>query len=263
MAHWEMIDNLAARRFDSTHFAEEAALFVLEQLAADNWKRVRKFSGRSSFKTYLASVCYRLLEDFSRQKFGRKQPPAWIKRLGGVWVRLFQLLCLERVELVEAVERAAQIFSKEEKKSIEDKGLMVLEDVIDCRSHQAREVEYDDAQDGQYRGKYSAQERQLEDDEKELLLRALFQDVLETDANQKIYESAKEIITVGVELQAEERLLLKLCFRDGLSVTKAGRMLGYNRNQVHGRMRRLLNRLRQEFVNNGIDKELILLLGER
>jgi len=61
-------------------------------------------------------------------------------------------------------------------------------------------------------------------------------------------------------LKAEERLLLKMWYQDGLNITVAGRLLGYNRNQVHGRMRRLLRRLRCEFEKIGIDKELLLLL---
>ncbi len=54
----------------------------------------------------------------------------------------------------------------------------------------------------------------------------------------------------------EEKLLLKLCYQDGLGVTEAGAMLGMSRFQVHGRMRRLLARLQEEFARCGLAEVL-------
>ncbi len=263
MDHWDMINNLAERRFRSTGLAEEASLFVLERLAEGNWKRVRKFSGESSFKTYLSSVTYRLLEDFSRKKFGRKRPPGWIKKLGGIWLDLFRLLCLQRVDLTEAVERAAQIFKTEKKEDIEEKGLRLLEKVVDCGAHQALEVSMNEERIVEQSGRTQmSQEQWVEREEKDLLFQAIFSNILATDGEQKVYKSSQKAIKIGIELQTEERLLLKLCYQDGLSVTEAGRMLGCNRNQVHGRLRRLLGRLRHEFEKMDLDNELLLLLSD-
>ena len=68
------------------------------------------------------------------------------------------------------------------------------------------------------------------------------------------------VVAANIELAPRERLLLKLCFRDGVAVTEAGRMLGWNRFQVHGRLRRLLERLRRELARVGLEEELRLLL---
>ena len=46
----------------------------------------------------------------------------------------------------------------------------------------------------------------------------------------------------------------------GMAVAEAGRMLGWNRHQVHGRLRRLLARLQQDFAAAGLDEELRQLL---
>ena len=43
-------------------------------------------------------------------------------------------------------------------------------------------------------------------------------------------------------------------------MTEAGRMLGWNRFQVHGRLRRLLERLRRELARVGLEEEVRLLL---
>ena len=80
--------------------------------------------------------------------------------------------------------------------------------------------------------------------------------------SREIQRACRRIITTGVRLNAEERLLLKMCYQDGLSVARAGEILGYNRNQVHGRMRRLLARLRREFEAMGVDEELLLFLKD-
>lgn len=47
LAHWDAINGLAVRRFGDSAMAEEAALAVIEELEADDWKRLRAFSGLS------------------------------------------------------------------------------------------------------------------------------------------------------------------------------------------------------------------------
>ena len=37
-------------------------------------------------------------EEYAVRKYGRPRPPAWLQRLGGVWKRVFELLCLRRLE---------------------------------------------------------------------------------------------------------------------------------------------------------------------
>ncbi|MCF8055009.1 MAG: hypothetical protein K9K37_00025 [Desulfocapsa sp.] len=106
LSHWDLINRLAVRRFGTLPLAEEAALFVMDSLAADSWQRLQGHTGKGSFKSYLASLSWRLLEDFSRKRFGRVRPPLWIKKLGGIWPLLFSLLCLQRLSLPDAVESA-------------------------------------------------------------------------------------------------------------------------------------------------------------
>ena len=103
LAHWEMINRMAGRRFVQAELAEEAALYVMDGLAQDDWSRLRAFTGRSTLATYIGALTLRLLEDFARTRFGRVKPPLWIRRLGGIWMTLFRLLCLERFSPDEAV----------------------------------------------------------------------------------------------------------------------------------------------------------------
>ena len=64
-----------------------------------------------------------------------------------------------------------------------------------------------------------------------------------------------------ISLSPDERLLLKLCYQDGLTVAKAGEMLGMSRFQAHGKKRRLMARLKEELERTGLDQELRLLLN--
>jgi DNA-directed RNA polymerase specialized sigma24 family protein len=104
----ELIDSLAKRRFNHGVLAEEAATYVIEHLAENNWQRCSNFKGNSQAKTYLHSLIVNLLEEFSRKRFGRPRPPAWLKRQGELWINLWKQLCLERQSLPELLHRYEQ-----------------------------------------------------------------------------------------------------------------------------------------------------------
>ncbi|MEN8190823.1 MAG: hypothetical protein ABFS19_13335, partial [Thermodesulfobacteriota bacterium] len=230
---------------------EEAALFVVDGLAANDWRRVRNHDGRASFKGYLASLTWRLLEDFSRSRFGRKRPPAWVKRLGGLWTLLFQLLCLERFSLGEAVELAASRKGRDSAPEAERVGRELLEKIVDCGAEQNMENEFDEERYGSP-GSQDFTDG-VEQKDRDNFIRALFGRAFGGEIN--------DVMGHDFQLTGEERLLLKLCFQDELSVTAAGKMLGLNRFQAHGRMKRLLARLRRDIERLGVDDELLTLLS--
>jgi DNA-directed RNA polymerase specialized sigma24 family protein len=75
-----------------------------------------------------------------------------------------------------------------------------------------------------------------------------------------VEENLGALCGLKIQLSPEEKLLLKLCYHDTLSVTRAGAMLGLNRHQAHGRMRRLLARLRADFQSSGLSRDILELL---
>ncbi len=260
LSYWPMINTLAARRFPRSELAEEAALFVMERLAENDWQRMRAFAGQSSLATYLAAVTFRLLEDFARKRLGRIKAPLWVRRLGGIWTALFRLLCLERFSPTEAVE----ILASRQGCAVavaEEAAYQLLGEIPDCGSYHgeetglSEEVLVQEEPDGN-----SQPEDQFDQEEREQCLQSLAR-VVFADENPGSPPSILErMLQAKVNLEPRERLLLKLCFRDGLAVAEAGRMLGWNRHQVHGRLRRLLQRLQRNFAEAGLDQELRLLL---
>ncbi len=265
---WPLINRLARRRFNDT-LAEEAALYVLNRLQEDDCRRVRSFSGRARFSTFLSSLTIRLLEDFSRKRFGRVRPPQWISALGGIWLAVFELLCLQRLSVADAVE--TMLHRIKDRAQVEQVAWTILERVTGCGRQQALEVEFND-EDGQCennrqgKGEHlkGPEERFMESERRDFL-EVLFMGLLVGEKEKQLSaleHSFTRILAAGIELSARERLLIKLCFQDGISVTGAGKMLGLNANQTHGKLRRLLVRLRTGFEQAGIDEELKRLLEE-
>ncbi len=263
LAQWDHINRMAYRRFASESLAEEAALYVINSLEKNNWQKLASFQGKSSFQTYISSITFRLLEDFSRRKFGRLRPPLWIRKLGGIWTLLYAFLCLERLNKTEAVESVFDRMQTAQHKEIEEAATHLLEEITDCGSHQSLEVPLDEVtiSDTSDNEPHAPQE-QLEGKEKELFLTALFTIPSCSKEAKKLHLAVTKFLGDGLSLVPEERLLLKLCYYDEMRVTDAGRLLGLNRHQVHGRLRRLLNRLRNDIINMGVDEELLQMLEE-
>jgi RNA polymerase sigma factor (sigma-70 family) len=260
--HLVLVDRLAARRFSDPVLADEAVVYVLGKLQDTGGKHLESFSGRSRFSTYLGSVVRRLFEDFSRAKFGRLRPPAWISKLGGWWLLLYRLLCMERLSVVEALatlenHQGAGRFDAEEAAS------RILSEVTDCGKMRGDEQLTADGEIDHLaeRGGGCGPDKGLEKRERDILFAVIFQELLGGDSPSLVLkDSFHKILNVAVVMTSQERLLLKLCFQDDLSVTDAARFLDISVHQAHGRMRRLLQRLKENFAQAGLADELVLLL---
>ena len=260
LGQWEAINRMARRRFPRAELAEEAALFVMERLAEDDFRRLKEFAGRSSLTTYIAALTLRGLEDFARARFGRIEPPLWVRRLGGIWMQLFRLLCLERYSPAEAVAILANSQSSAAG-VVEANAYRLLGEIPSCGEQRGEQTPLDEetlapaaAENG------SEQEQRLVEDERQRLFTALGRIIFGETAEAVDPQLLARVSAAGLHLETRERLLLQLCYRDGVAVAEAGRMLGWNRFQTHGRLRRLLERLRQDLHRVGLDQELRLLL---
>lgn len=258
LAHWRRIDAMAARRFGEGPLAEEASLAVLDGLREGDWRRLRAFDGRSSFATYLLALTARLLEDFARRRFGRVRPPRWVENLGGLWRQLFEALCLQRLSLAEAVATVGQRQAEAREAEIESAAHELLARIVDCGRHQGLEVPLDEEEAGEGAAA-EAPTAGLEARQRRELLAAVSALVLGRE-EEPAEAAGRRFADLRLALTAEERLLLKLCYQDGLAVAEAGQLLDLNRFQAHGRLRRLLARLRAEFARAGLEQELRLQL---
>ena len=260
LAQWEQINRASVRRFGDNSFAEEAALAVMEGIQENNWQRVRAYGGKSTFTTYLRAITLRLLEDFSRSRFGRVRPPLWVKTLGGIWGKLFIALCLERLAVSDAVEVVAQNQITVEKKEIEEAAYELLARIIDCGTDRGLEVSYSETDHVGSETIGSGQSDYLEENGRDKMLHHLFQCILGEEHAAVSKDMGERFDSLDIQLQPEEKILLKLSFQDGLNVTAAGRFLGLTRYQAHGKMNRMMKRIRTEFERTGMDQEILAML---
>ena len=239
--HIPLIDSLAAKRFQGSALADEAVVYALEKLQENHGKRITGYTGASRFSSYLSAVVMRLFEDFSRKKFGRLRPPAWLKRLGGMWLVLFKLLCMERKSFPQAVDEmiAYHHLSSETAEHI---GSTILTEVVDCGHRHGQTIAADDVESYAGRGTPSSA---FEEAQRLLLFKALFQNIVEDDVQTGLCD-------LDFKLSGQDKILLKLCYQNGISVSKAGAMVGLSSHQVHGRMRRLLGRIKKILRESGM-----------
>jgi RNA polymerase sigma factor (sigma-70 family) len=260
--HWDLVDRLAQRRFASETLSQEAALFVMDRLEKDEWKLLRGYRGSARLKTYFSSVVYNLLEDFARNRFGRVRPPSWLKKLGGIWLLLYRLMCLERYSFSEAAHLAADRYHHLGPEKIELMAERILGEIPTCGKNQFQEVPLDE----QRHGASSAQGPShvvAEEKERERIMKGLHDHFFGPDPDSNRSKALFDLLGCEVDLRADERLLLTLCHVEGLSVAAAAKKLGLNRFQAHGKLRRLYDRLRKGFESAGCSEELRLLLDTK
>lgn len=255
--HWDFIAALGLRRFGSATIAEEAVLTVLEGLSKDDWQRLKSYEGKASFKSFLSVIVIRLFEDFARNRFGRIRPPTWVSRLGGIWPKLFIALCMERLGIQGATEMVYQQEPGQTKDEIEEAAYILLGRVPSC-GNQNHETSLDDGSEAEAvinlnGASYSTS---YEQDEKVQFIEHICAAISGKEEGIHGRGLEKKFNQLEISLSTEERLLLKLHFQDGMNVTEAGRMLDLNRFQVHGKMKRVMTRLKEEFDRVGLGQEI-------
>ncbi|MFT5697686.1 MAG: RNA polymerase sigma factor (sigma-70 family) [Desulforhopalus sp.] len=258
--HWDLITALSMRRFGATALAEEAVTAAIDGLSENDWQRVKSYQGKATFKSYLSVVVLRLFEDFSRKRSGRLRPPLWIRKLGGIWPKLFVALCLERFGVVSAVELVHQQQGKISQDTIEDAAYTLLGKIPNCGS-QKGEKPLDETTESDFvvNSDESSRGRSYETMENVEFFENLFQAICgEKHCDFKRISSQYQ--SLNISLRPEERLLLKLHFQEGYNITEAGKMIDLTRFQVHGKMKRLMARLRDEFERVGLAEEILVIL---
>jgi RNA polymerase sigma factor (sigma-70 family) len=263
-AHWDLVNMLARKRFREEYLVLESVNFVLERLQENNWERVRKHTGSGSMKAYLNRVIQRLLHDFARKKFGRKQQPKWLDAQPPFWKKVHRLLCLERF----SVQDVMQLLGEEVPGGRTDSSLREAITVIrtkdrDCgRSLTITEsVSLQDVPEPSVKGT-NGDELARHCDLVEMVYRHLTDK--EPDAPEATpLTAAAQVLSGDLVLESEERLLLRMIFEDGMKVTQAGRMLGLSAHAIHGQLRRLLARIKAAMEQSALADALREALEER
>ena len=210
---------------------EDFASIVKLKLIEDDYAVIRKFGGRSSFRTYLTIVVQRFLLDQRVREWGRWRPSAEARRLGGLAVTLERLLHRDGLTFDEACVVMAACASGPSRSALET--LVVRLPARRHRPVHSGEPKEDDA--------------------------TLDASVVERPAFQRererIADRAVRVLEEAISrLEAEERLILRLRYQEELTTVEVARSLGTTRRKLQKRIRHLLDALRSALEARGLDR---------
>ncbi len=269
----EFMDKLqkrADKRFGETAFAEEAYTFAFEKLLDPDWQssRAQQFGRKRncSPQGFLFSCYNRLLEDYHRKKFGRPRPPAWLKRMGPLWVQIHKLLCIERLTPDAILSRLQAEFTKALEIIVEEAIVTIRSKVTNCGAdsgevpHDFSQSESSDHWTGS--NKTPTIEEKISGQTLQGILSALCTVLSRSTGgglqNIEIPSSViNEAAAFSLDLDSEEKLLLRMVYQDGLNVVQAARRLDQKEHTVRRRLKKAVASLRSQLERCGVNNDML------
>lgn len=211
---------VAARHHLTRDMADELRGRVMLHLAINDYAALRAWRRECSLHTYLVTVITRVFLDYRNQEWGKAKPPALAKRLGDVALNLWRLTHRKRLTFDEAVQT-----------------LHAEHGVTETRDELWDIYSKLPAASGRY-----------------------FVDVSElaqveqpgADADTLVRSGERETLAARVEralsqalsgLDAEDRLVLKMFFTNGMTRAQIARVLQLDQQRLYPRFLQLMSRL--------------------
>ena len=246
--------NIVRKRLPySISIAEDTMLDVRQELAIN---LAALEAAPLSVNAYLRTAFRNTLEDYLRKKNGYPRPPEWIKQLGATYERIYKLLCLEN-RAVNDIHATMFSLYQHSRDFIENIITEVRAGVVNCGSWRET-VSVDDALSEMESVEHSNFIAQSPDAIlNEMNNTAVFEAILgERAANDDSLctENLIEILKKFQEtsLQDDERLLLRMIYTDGYSVSKAARLMGLADKKARKQLQLTLKNLQQTLLACGI-----------
>lgn len=211
--------------------ADDFVSMVRLELMEDDYKKIRDFKGRSTFKTYLHTVVSRIFLDMKRGEAGRWRPSAKAKRLGEIAVSLEQLIYRDG----NTFEDACRILEGSHGPVASERLHEVYLNLPDRGAKKAMVL-----RDDELKAVSSADPPPDETMEQGRL----------NDIKRKIEGIVGE---VRGSLSGEDSLILRMVFEDGFSISEAARAVGAPRRYVERKVDFMLTGLRERILESGID----------
>ena len=265
----ECLQRRAENRFPDSGDSEAAYSYAFGRLTDPDYqgRRLSLYSGRKncSPRGFLLVLYNALLEDYSRKKYGRPRPPAWLTRMGPLWVKVYRLLCLERRDPEDIVLRMQAEITEKIRATLVEAIDLIHARVTGCggttgeTSHDFSQSEavVSDAQTCQ-----STIEKDISRHTLQKILSALCT-VLVQAGGSRIEDVPIPAAMVAdgaafsLDLPAEDKLLLRMVYQDGLSAAAAARRLGEKEYTIRRRMKKAVASLRQQLKKSGINSEIL------
>jgi RNA polymerase sigma factor for flagellar operon FliA len=228
---------LCRRHGITEHDAEDFAADVRLKLCEDDYAIIRRFQGKSSFTTYLTVVISKSLVDHQRRLWGKWNPSSQAKRLGTVAVHLETLVYRDG----RTFDAARQILEERHGAHLGGPALRTIFAQLPRRAPRRFEGE----------GELS-------------LIPADEGADARADASERdtYFAAASDALHRALaELPAEDRLIIKLLYYEGLTVAEIARGLGLEQTRLYPRIKQLLASLRTALTGQGISADFLEGLG--
>jgi RNA polymerase sigma factor for flagellar operon FliA len=184
-----------------------------------------RFDGRSSLRTYLTTVVWRLLLDWRTAAYGKWRPSAAARRLGAQALLLDRLLNRDGLTVDEAIQVASRA-----PEALADHVLRLIADRLPRRRRHIL----------------------VADDALQLVARE-FPDPVE--ARERAVKARRTRIALGHafnQLKPEEQRLMSLRFRQSLSVREIASLLNVDAKRLYRTFDRLVGKLRRDLGASGV-----------
>ena len=228
----ETVRYVAARNRLSRDTADELRSRVMVHLASNDYGALRRWRGDSSLQTYLVTVVGNVYLDLRNQEWGKAKPPAVARREGPVAMLLWRLTHRKRLSFDEAV---SLMLTQYEVSATRDDLWALYQQFPPTR------------------GRYFVDVNELANREQpggdaDVLVQ---QRDLQTLADR--VDRALGSALSG--LAAEDQLILKLFFCDGMTRAGIARVLHLDQQRLYPRFLRLLEQLRAALMEHGVGQD--------
>ena len=214
--------------------AEEFRSWVHLKLIEDDYRVLRGFSGRSCMATYLTSVIQNLARDYRMARWGRWRPTAAAERLGLVAVQLEVLLDRDGFSLDEAIEMLRANHGVRRSR-------LELTDLAAQLPQRVRlRFEGDDA--------VAAAPASSRAD----------QGVTEAERLETLDRARVALAGALAELDVEDRLVLKMHYQSGLTISAISAALGLDQRRLYSRRDRCRRELKASLEARGTEAAEVL-----
>jgi len=238
--------------------ALECSQCVLDALEEADYRRIRRYEGRSSLGTFLHAVINRLAITCKREKYGRRRVPETITRLGPWAEKAYVLICWDNYSPDDAYDylTIAGLYQETRARFLQDCGPIL---------NKARSPDYRrpvslsvDAPTGNPLEGLGAMEHDTRNPSH--ILSKEHSEHLRSPLEQLLgrLEAEEEFAALGViremtaGLPEDEQLLVRLVYGENHSVAAAAKGVGLKPKTAQRRLKRLLTRFREALLKKGI-----------
>lgn len=229
----QRLQQLSRRSGLPDHEAEEFRSWALYRLVEDDYKVLASWQGKSSFPTYLTAVLVNLMRDYRIHVWGKWRASAAARRLGSEAELLERLWLRDGLPLDEVILR----MRTEHGVSLSQAELEELAAKLPPRIER-RWAGEEELLRVPFDGKVEAQ---LEEEER-------------AHTATRLGEILAPILQA---LPAEDRLLLKLHYQDGLSMSAISPLLSRTQRELYSRRDRCLRKLRSSLEKAGLTAQQV------